>query len=73
MTKPGASIEANQRAAEACLGGRLAGLSLPRQVLVLALWPLLEQMLAFLVGLTDLLISGRMAQGAARVVIRDAM
>jgi len=73
MTKPGASIEANQRAAEACLGGRLAGLSLPRQVLVLALWPLLEQMLAFLVGLTDLLISGRMAQGAARVAILDAM
>ena len=73
MIKPGASIEANQRAAETCLGGRLAGLSLPRQVLVLALWPLLEQVLAFLVGLTDLLISGRMAEGAARVAILDAM
>ena len=73
MTKPGASIEANPRAAETLLGGRLGGLSLPRQVLVLALWPLLEQVLAFLVGLTDLLISGRMAEGATRVAILDAM
>ena len=73
MSKPGASIEASQRAAEVRLGGRLAGLSLPRQVLVLALWPLLEQMLAFFVGLTDLLISGRMAAGAERVAILDAM
>jgi putative MATE family efflux protein len=73
MSKPGASIEASQRAAEVPLGGRLAGLSLPRQVLVLALWPLLEQVLAFFVGLTDLVISGRMAEGAARVAILDAM
>ena len=73
MTKPGASIEASQRAAEVRLGGRLAGLSLPRQVLVLALWPLLEQVLAFFVGLTDLLISGRMAAGVERVAILDAM
>lgn len=73
MTKPGTSIEASQGAAQAGLGGRLAGLSLPRQVVVLALWPLLEQLLAFLVGLTDLLISGRMAEGAARVAILDAM
>jgi putative MATE family efflux protein len=51
----------------------LAGLSLPRQVLVLAMWPLLEQILAFFVGLTDLLISGRMAEGAERVAILDAM
>ena len=27
------------------LGGRLAGLSLPRQVAVLAVWPLLEQLI----------------------------
>ena len=74
MSKPGASIEASQRGAEMpLLGGRLAGLSLPRQVLVLALWPLLEQVLAFFVGLTDLLISGRMAEGVERVAILDAM
>jgi putative MATE family efflux protein len=73
MSKPGASVEASQRAAEVALGGRLAGLSLRRQVLVLAMWPLLEQVLAFVVGLTDLLISGRMAEGAERVAILDAM
>ncbi|RPJ34482.1 MAG: MATE family efflux transporter [Verrucomicrobiaceae bacterium] len=73
MSKPGASVEASQRAAEVRLGGRMAGLSLPRQVLALALWPLLEQVLAFFVGLTDLLISGRMAEGAERVAILDAM
>ena len=55
------------------LGGHLSGLSLRRQVLVLAMWPLLEQILAFFVGLTDLLISGRMAEGAERVAILDAM
>jgi putative MATE family efflux protein len=73
MSKPGASVEASQRAAEVKLGGKLAGLSLPRQVMALALWPLLEQVLAFFVGLTDLLISGRMAEGAERVAILDAM
>ena len=73
MSKPGASVEASQRAAEVRLGGRLAGLSLPRQVLVLALWPLLEQVLAFVVGLTDLLLAGRMAAGGDRVAVLDAM
>jgi putative MATE family efflux protein len=73
MNQPGASVKASQRAAEVRLGGRLAGLSLPRQVLVLAMWPLLEQIMAFLVGLTDLLISGRMAAGVERVAILDAM
>lgn len=58
---------------EVRLGGRLAGLSLGKQVLTLAMWPLLEQVLAFFVGLTDLLISGRLAEGAERVAILDAM
>jgi putative MATE family efflux protein len=73
MSKPGVSVEASQRAAEVRLGGRLAGLSLPRQVLALSLWPLLEQVLAFFVGLTDLLIAGRMVAGADRVAVLDAM
>ncbi len=73
MSKPGASVEASQRAAEVRLGGSLEGLSLSRQVLVLAMWPLLEQVLTFFVGLTDLLISGRMAVGVERVAILDAM
>lgn len=73
MSRHEASMEAGPHAAEVRLGGRLAGLSLPRQVFVLALWPLLEQVLAFCVGMTDLLISGRMAQGAERVEVLDAM
>ncbi len=74
MPKPGVTVEASHRAiAEPTLGGRLAGLSLPKQVLILALWPLLEQMLAFVVGMTDLLISGRMAEGAERIAVLDAM
>lgn len=74
---PGPGLEADtgagQAAAEVELGGRLAGLSLPRQVAVLAVWPLLEQVLGFFVGLTDLLISGRMAAGPERVAVLDAM
>ncbi len=73
MPKPGTSIEASSRAGEGLLGGHLAGLSLPRQVLVLAVWPLLEQLLAFVVGLTDLLIAGRMVDGDGRVAVLDAM
>jgi putative MATE family efflux protein len=73
MSKPGASIEASQRAGEVSLGGRLAGLSLPKQVMVLSVWPLLEQVLTFFVGLTDILIAGRMGEGVDRVAILDAM
>jgi len=73
MAEMGESFEASPAIPAAGLGGRLAGLSLLRQVLVLAAWPLLEQVLAFFVGLTDLLISGRMAVGAQRVAILDAM
>jgi putative MATE family efflux protein len=73
MSETGESDRASQTSAAVRLGGRLGGLSLPRQVLVLAAWPLLEQVLAFFVGLTDLLISGRMAVGPDRVAILDAM
>jgi putative MATE family efflux protein len=73
MSKPGASVEASQRATPACLGGPLQGLSLPRQVLFLSFWPLMEQVLGFFVGLTDLLIAGRMTTGVERIAILDAM
>lgn len=73
MSKPGTSIEASHRAGEVRLGGHLAGMSLPKQVLALSVWPLLEQILAFVVGLTDLLIAGRMVDGVARVAVLDAM
>ncbi len=72
-------MEASQRAIpEVALGGRLAGLSLPRQVAVLAVWPLLEQVLAFCVGFVDLLIAGRIAvaedrMAEERAAILDAM
>ena len=65
--------DASGSAGDIRLGGMLAGLSLPRQVWVLALWPLLEQVLAFLVGLTDLLVAGRMVEGVQRVAVLDAM
>lgn len=42
------------------LTGKLAGLSLPKQVFILALWPLLEQVLNFLVGTVDFAIAGRL-------------
>lgn len=75
MTKPGRSVEASQRAIPETmlLGGRLAGKSLPRQVAILAVWPLLEQVLTFCVGTTDLVIAGRMAEGAERTAVLDAM
>jgi len=52
------------------LSGRLAGLSLPRQVWVLSVWPLLEQVLNFLVGTVDFAIAGRLPGETAS---RDAI
>lgn len=74
MAKPGLSAEASQRAVpEVRLAGRLADLSLGKQIWVLAFWPLLEQVLAFCVGFTDLIIAGRIGDGSDRVAILDAM
>lgn len=55
------------------LPGKLGELSLGMQVVTLAVWPLLEQILSFFVGMTDILIAGRMAVGEERVAILDAM
>lgn len=55
------------------LGGRLGRMSLAGQVAVLAVWPLLEQVLAFFVGMTDLLVAARMADGVVQRAILDAM
>ncbi len=55
------------------LTGKLAGLSLPRQVWVLSLWPLLEQLLNFLVGTVDLAIAGRLPGEATRLAAMDAI
>lgn len=42
------------------LGGKLARLSLPQQVAVLAVWPLAEQVLNLLVGLVDMWVAGHL-------------
>ena len=55
------------------LGGKLAGLSLPKQVLVLALWPFLQNMLGVGVGFSDMIIAGRMATGVEATAIMDMM
>jgi putative MATE family efflux protein len=44
------------------LSGKLAGLSLPRQVFVLALWPYLENLLNFLVGIVDMHVAGHLPE-----------
>lgn len=50
------------------LGGRLAGLSLNRQVLVLAIWPLLEQFLGFFVGYVDTWLAAHSSVAIANAV-----
>ena len=55
------------------LTGKLAGLSLPKQVFVLALWPLLEQILNFLVGTVDMAIAGRLPGENTAVDAIDAI
>ena len=54
--------------AERQLGGRLAGLSLVRQVVVLSVWPLLEQMLTFLVTFVDTVQAGHLDPDAIAAV-----
>lgn len=55
------------------LSGKLAGLSLPQQVFVLALWPLLEQVMNFTVGLVDMAIAGRLPGENASLFALDAI
>ena len=55
------------------LPGKLRGLSLPRQVFVLAIWPFLEQLMNFLVGMVDLAIAGRLEPETLRVPAVDAL
>lgn len=55
------------------LGGKLAGLSLPRQVVALALWPFLQNMMGVGVGFADMMIAGRMEEGRSAEAIMDMM
>ncbi len=50
------------------LPGHLKGLSVRRQVLVIAIWPLLEQLLGFLVGFVDTAIAGRLSVAATEAI-----
>ncbi|MEM9079649.1 MAG: MATE family efflux transporter [Verrucomicrobiota bacterium] len=72
VSRPGVSVEAGARS-RGTLGGRLGGMSLQRQVMSLALWPFLEQILGFLVATVDLVLTGRMAEGETRIAMMDAM
>ena len=55
------------------LGGKLAGLSLPKQVLALALWPFLQNLMGVGVGFADMVIAGRMESGSAGEAVMDMM
>ena len=70
---PPPSNSTNDTSVEASAGGgltrmsradRLAGLSLPRQVALLAVWPFLELLLNALVGLVDTALAGRISEVA---------
>ena len=55
------------------LGGKLAGMSLHKQIWVLAIWPLLEQVMAFLVGTVDMLLAAHLKPEAIAVAANDAL
>jgi len=55
------------------LGGKLSGLSLPKQVLALALWPFLQNMMGVAVGFSDMIMAGHMAKGEVATAIMDMM
>ena len=77
MARPGKIIEAEQRSSiqevDGTLAGRLGRMSLGRQVITLAIWPLLEQILSFMVNTVDLILATRMADGDTRVAVMDAL
>lgn len=77
MPRPGKIIEAETRstaqASDGTLAGRLGRLTLSRQIISLALWPFLEQILSFMVNTVDLILATRMAEGEARIAIMDAL
>ncbi len=50
------------------LSGRLAGLSLPRQVYALAVWPLFQQLLNWLVSTVDTAVAGRLSVEATDAI-----
>lgn len=54
------------------LGGKLAGLTLPQQVGLLAIWPFMEQMLNFTVGFVDTMLAGHLSVAATEAMAAGA-
>lgn len=55
------------------LAGKLGEMPLSKQVATLAIWPLLENILTFLVGVTDIVLASHMATTEQKVAVLDAM
>lgn len=53
------------KSARGRLGGKLSGLSLPRQIWVIAFWPFLEQVLSFFVTSSDLFLATHIGRSPA--------
>ncbi len=71
MTTPRAN--ANLPSAPKQLPGKLAGLSLWRQIWVLAIWPFWEGVMSWLVGTVDLMLAGRLPGESVKVAALDAL
>lgn len=70
----GGKVQTEEEWQEGQLGGKLAGLSLPRQIWTISLWPLVEQILAFFVSASDLFIASRIGGAQSEVIaITDGM
>ncbi len=62
------------RALRSRLSGKLAGLTLPGQIITIAFWPFLEQLISFIVTATDLYVATNMGVNAAdTVALSDGM
>ncbi len=62
------------RALRSRLSGKLAGLTLPQQIITIAFWPFLEQVISFIVTATDLYVATNMGvDNADTVALSDGM
>lgn len=55
------------------LGGKLGGLTLNQQIMALAMWPLLQNLLSVLVGFADRVIAGQVAPKGELEAVMDMM
>ena len=60
------------RRAEVELGGMLAGLSLRKQIISLALWPFLQNIMGTMVSFVDRIIAGNTMGAEAQSAVFDA-